>query len=83
MAKTSIVRYDAYKDTGGHQSASVALLDGGRSGIVVGAGLRGCLTPPAARCSPRPYFNTVRSGIAPPAAFQERYREPHAVKTRC
>lgn len=37
VAKTSIVRYDAYKDTGGHQSASVALLDGGRSGIVVSA----------------------------------------------
>ena len=37
VAKTSIVRYDAYKDTGGHQSASVAFLDGGRSGIVVSA----------------------------------------------
>lgn len=37
VAKTSIVRYDAYKDTGGHQSASVALLDSGRSGIVVSA----------------------------------------------
>ena len=37
FAKTSIVRYDAYEGTGGHQSASVALLDGGRSGIVVSA----------------------------------------------
>jgi hypothetical protein len=37
MAKSSIVRYDAYKDTGGHQSASVALLDSGRSGIVLSA----------------------------------------------
>jgi hypothetical protein len=37
VAKTSIVRYDAYKDTGGHQSTSVALLDGARSGIVVSA----------------------------------------------
>lgn len=37
VAKTSIVRYDAYKDTGGHQSASVALLDSGRSGIVLSA----------------------------------------------
>jgi hypothetical protein len=37
VANTAIVRYDAYKDTGGHQSASVALLDGGRSGIVVSA----------------------------------------------
>ena len=37
IAKTSIVRYDAYKDTGGHQSATVALLDSGRSGIVLSA----------------------------------------------
>ena len=27
VSKTSIVRYDAYEDTGGHQSASIALLD--------------------------------------------------------
>ena len=32
LAKTSIVRYDAYEGTGGQQSASVALLDGARSG---------------------------------------------------
>ncbi len=37
VSKRSIVRYDAYEGTGGHQSASVALLDGGRSGIVVSA----------------------------------------------
>jgi hypothetical protein len=37
VSKTSIVRYDAYEGTGGHQSASVALLDRGRSGIVVSA----------------------------------------------
>jgi hypothetical protein len=37
VSKTSIVRYDAYADTGGHQSASVALLDAGRSGVVVSA----------------------------------------------
>ena len=37
IAKTSIVRYDAYEDAGGQQSASVALLDGGRSGIVLSA----------------------------------------------
>ena len=37
LAKTSLVRYDAYEGTGGHQSASLALLDGGRSGIVVSA----------------------------------------------
>ena len=33
----SIVRYDAYEDTGGHQSASLALLDAARSGVVVTA----------------------------------------------
>ena len=32
-----IVRYDAYEDTGGHQSASVALLDAARTGVVVTA----------------------------------------------
>jgi hypothetical protein len=37
IANSSIVRYDAYEDTGGHQSASLALLDAGRSGIVVTA----------------------------------------------
>src|SRR3954464_10535776 len=31
VAKTAIVRYDAYEDTGGHQSASLALLDSSRS----------------------------------------------------
>jgi hypothetical protein len=37
VGQTSIVRYDAYKDTGGHQSASLALLDSARSGIVLSA----------------------------------------------
>ena len=37
VANSSIVRYDAYEDTGGHQSASLALLDSGRTGIVVTA----------------------------------------------
>ena len=37
VSKTSIVRYDAYQDTGGHQSASLALLDAGRTGVVVSA----------------------------------------------
>jgi hypothetical protein len=37
VTNTSIVRYDAYEDTGGHQSASVALLDSARSGVVVTA----------------------------------------------
>ena len=33
----AIVRYDAYEGAGGHQSASIALLDAGRSGVVVSA----------------------------------------------
>jgi hypothetical protein len=37
VANTAIVRYDAYEDTGGHQSASLALLDAARTGIVVTA----------------------------------------------
>ncbi len=37
VANSSIVRYDAYENTGGHQSASLALLDSARSGIVVTA----------------------------------------------
>ena len=37
VSHTSIVRYDAYEDAGGHQSASLAFLDAARSGIVVSA----------------------------------------------
>jgi Protein of unknown function (DUF4446) len=37
VTNTSIVRYDAYEDTGGHQSGSVAMLDSARTGIVVTA----------------------------------------------
>jgi hypothetical protein len=37
VSKTSLVRYDAYEGAGGHQSASIALLDAGRSGVIVTA----------------------------------------------
>jgi hypothetical protein len=37
VSRTSIVRYDAYEGSGGQQSASVALLDSARSGVVVSA----------------------------------------------
>jgi len=37
IARTAIVRYDAYEQAGGRQSASVALLDANRSGIVLSA----------------------------------------------
>jgi Protein of unknown function (DUF4446) len=37
VSRLAVVRYDAYEQTGGHQSASVALLDASRSGIVLSA----------------------------------------------
>ncbi len=37
VSKTALVRYDAYGASGGHQSASVALLDAARSGVVMSA----------------------------------------------
>src|SRR2546423_13872285 len=37
LARTGLVRYDAYKDAGGQQSASVALLNSGRTGVVLSA----------------------------------------------
>src|SRR5213080_458908 len=37
VSKTSLVRYDAYEGSGGHQSASIALLNAARSGVVVSA----------------------------------------------
>ena len=37
VSRVSVVRYDAYENTGGHQSASVALLDSSRSGVVLSA----------------------------------------------
>src|SRR5581483_5751213 len=35
VSKTAIVRYDAYENSGGHQSASVAMLDSSRTGVVL------------------------------------------------
>jgi hypothetical protein len=37
VARLAVVRYNAYENTGGHQSASVALLDESRSGVVLSA----------------------------------------------
>ncbi len=37
VSKTAIVRYDAYENSGGHQSASLALLDAARTGVVLSA----------------------------------------------
>lgn len=63
LAKTAIVRYDAYAGTGGHQSASVALLDAGRSGIVLSA-IQG-------RDYARIYVKEVDAGRAPVALSPE------------
>jgi hypothetical protein len=37
VSRLAVVRYDAYENTGGHQSASVALLDASRTGVVLSA----------------------------------------------
>ncbi len=37
LSKTALVRYDAYAGAGGQQSASIALLDSARTGVVVSA----------------------------------------------
>jgi Protein of unknown function (DUF4446) len=37
VSRLAVVRYDAYENTGGHQSGSVALLDASRSGVVLTA----------------------------------------------
>jgi Protein of unknown function (DUF4446) len=37
VGKTAVVRYDAFEGLGGQQSASLALLDSARTGIVVSA----------------------------------------------
>jgi len=37
VTNTSVVRYDAYAGTGGHQSASFAFLDSSRTGTIVTA----------------------------------------------
>jgi hypothetical protein len=63
LSHTSIVRYDAYEDAGGHQSASLAFLDAARSGIVVSA-IQG-------RDYARIYVKEVDRGRAPVALSPE------------
>ena len=63
VTNTAVVRYDAYEGTGGHQSASVALLDAGRTGIVVTA-IQG-------RDYARIYMKDVDRGRAPVALSPE------------
>src|SRR5919108_4095636 len=63
ITNTSLVRYDAYEGAGGHQSASLAFLDAGRSGIVVSA-IQG-------RDYARIYVKEVDRGRAPVALSPE------------
>ena len=63
LSRTGLVRYDAYEDTGGHQSASMALLDSSRTGIV--------LTAIQGRDYARVYVKQVDRGHAPIALSPE------------
>jgi hypothetical protein len=63
VSNTSIVRYDAYEGAGGHQSASLAFLDGARSGVVVSA-IQG-------RDYARIYVKEIDHGNAPVALSPE------------
>ncbi len=63
VAKTAIVRYDALSDAGGHQSASVAMLDSSRSGVVLSA-IQG-------RDYARIYVKEIDQGRAPVALSPE------------
>jgi hypothetical protein len=63
LTNTSLVRYDAYAGTGGQQSASIALLDGARTGIVLSA-IQG-------RDYARVYLKELDRGRAPVALSPE------------
>ncbi len=63
VSKTSIVRYDAISGVGGHQSATVALLDSSRTGIVLSA-IQG-------RDYARIYVKELERGKAPVALSPE------------
>jgi len=63
LSHTAIVRYDAYEDAGGQQSASFAFLDAARSGIVITA-IQG-------RDYARIYVKEVDRGRAPIALSPE------------
>ena len=63
ITNTSVVRYDAYAGTGGHQSASFAFLDANRTGTVVTA-IQG-------RDYARLYVKALDRGRAPTALSPE------------
>ena len=55
LTNRAVVRYDAFRDTGGEQSASMALVDNYRSGFVVSA--------ISARDFARIYMKTINRGV--------------------
>ena len=63
VSQLAVVRYDAYENTGGHQSASVALLDASRTGIV--------LTAIQGRDYARIYVKEIEDGRTPVALSPE------------
>ena len=63
VSKTSIVRYDALSDVGGHQSATLAMLDASRTGVVISA-IQG-------RDYARIYIKELDQGRAPVALSPE------------
>jgi hypothetical protein len=66
VSRVAVVRYDAYENTGGHQSASVALLDASRTGIV--------LTAIQGRDYARIYVKELEDG-RPPVALSPEEQE--------
>jgi hypothetical protein len=63
VSRVAVVRYDAYENTGGHQSASVALLDASRTGVV--------LTAIQGRDYARIYVKELEDGRSPVALSPE------------
>jgi Protein of unknown function (DUF4446) len=63
VSRIAVVRYDAYENTGGHQSASVALLDASRTGVV--------LTAIQGRDYARIYVKELEDGRSPVALSPE------------
>jgi hypothetical protein len=63
LSRVAVVRYDAFADLGGQQSASVAVLDASRSGVV--------MTAIQGRDNARIYVKQVDRGRAPVALSPE------------
>lgn len=63
VSRVAVVRYDAYENTGGHQSASIAFLDASRTGLV--------LTAIQGRDYARIYVKELEEGRSPVALSPE------------